>query len=547
MSTFHTAVQDFVAVLRHGPHEQMGARFEEVMTAIEQAGPEEASWALLAVVELLADPLRPYQGCLAAVCERCMAHGASPWVATGLIVERLCEALNHTDRAPSDLDLLCAAAAPLLEYFVQARDLFRALGGTAEQARRVAEGNEGAAAVVRHLEAHEGETAPWRPLGAAAEAALAKLAEASARGPEGREDASTRLRDFLGTLFCVDMVTRNRALAGLARLVADRDPAYLGEFIQTCGSLVEVGCDPAVATDPALARLPEILSSAEIFLSACLEAGQQEGKAAEDKAPWDLLEEYGPQIAARLPAEARAWEAAGPACLGAIALLARSPAKRQQARQGAALLLQARALAGVNGSAAFLAKMLQVLDDEELVVLSPEPKVGFRVRIAGIGDNFQLHTLLAGAIIGPAAEGLYPGIVGTVFDGHGDPAEPGRPLDRRAVGVARDLPCSRNEASVYSHLQLWTWEALQPDGRLPENPIANHDFFVWNEGVPADIPPLEGVRVILLGSTSFSRSWNGGRVFPFMAGDLRLEERLSPAAVDDWLRRIAAASAMKRG
>src|SRR5207244_8017644 len=128
--------------------------------------------------------------------------------------------------------------------------------------------------------------------------------------------------------------------------------------------------------------------------------------------------------------------------------------------QDADLLMLARALAGVNGSAAFLAKMLQVLDDEELVVLSPEPKMGFRVRIGGIGDNFQLHTLLAGAIVGPAEEGLYPGVVGTLFNGHTDPAEPGRPLDPRAVGVARDLPCTRNEASVYSHLQLWTWEAL---------------------------------------------------------------------------------------
>src|SRR5262249_46341536 len=146
--------------------------------------------------------------------------------------------------------------------------------------------------------------------------------------------------------------------------------------------------------------------------------------------------------------------------------------------------------------------------------------------------------LLAGALVGPAAEGLYPGVVGTLCDGQGDPAEPGRPLDRRAVGVARDLPCSRNEASVYSHPQLRAWEALQPDGRLPDNPLANHDFCVWNEGVPADIPPFEGVRVILLGNVSFARSWNGGRVFPFMAGDLRLEERLPPEAVGGWLRRI---------
>ena len=43
------------------------------------------------------------------------------------------------------------------------------------------------------------------------------------------------------------------------------------------------------------------------------------------------------------------------------------------------------------------------------------------------------------------------------------------------------------------------------------------------------------------------RSWNGCRVFPFMAGDLRVEEKLSPEAVDDWLRRIAAASGIERG
>src|SRR5262249_39024134 len=159
MSTFPTAVQDFVAALRHGPHEQMGARFAEVMTAIEQAGPEEASWALLAVVELLADPGCPYQGFLAALSERCMAHGASPWVATSLIVERLCEALGGGDEARAELDLLGAAAAPLLGYFAEARQLFYSLGGTVERVRRLAEGRGPLRAVVSYLEQHAGEAA----------------------------------------------------------------------------------------------------------------------------------------------------------------------------------------------------------------------------------------------------------------------------------------------------------------------------------------------------------------------------------------------------
>ena len=68
----------------------------------------------------------------------------------------------------------------------------------------------------------------------------------------------------------------------------------------------------------------------------------------------------------------------------------------------------------MNGPAGFLTRMLQVLDDEELLVLSPEPRVGFRVRIRGIGDNFQLHTLLAGSIIGPAVVLGYPAIFAAV-------------------------------------------------------------------------------------------------------------------------------------
>src|SRR5262249_34066220 len=127
MSTFPHAVQDFIATLRHGPDEQMGARFAEVMTAIEHAGPEEASWALLAVVELLAAPRRPFPGCLAAVAGRCLGHGASPWVATGLIVERLCGALAAGGGPRGDPDLLAAAAAPLLGYFAEARQLFYTL------------------------------------------------------------------------------------------------------------------------------------------------------------------------------------------------------------------------------------------------------------------------------------------------------------------------------------------------------------------------------------------------------------------------------------
>jgi hypothetical protein len=542
MATFHAAVQDLVAAVRHGPAEEVPSCLAEALRTGEHIGPEEASWALLAVVELLADPDCRHVGPLAVLCTQCVIQGASPWVATGLTVERLCEALKRANggtAACDELDGPCAAAGPLLEHFPEARQLFRALGGTLEQLGRLGEGRPAPERVARILEEHVAEPPFQGGLGAAADEALERLAEASADGAGEREEVSARLQELLRALFCVDLATRNRALAGLGRLVADRDVAYLGELAQTCGSLVETGCDPSQAIDPILGRLPDVIRAAETFRAACLSEGQPEDE--DEKSPLERVEEQAPRVARRLPAEARAWESLGPLCLGTIALLARAPAWRARVRRDAALLGQARALADVNGAAGFLTKMLQVLDDEDLLILSAEPRVGFRVRIRGVGDNFQLHTLLAGSIIGPAEEGLYPGLVGTIRDGHTTPSQPGRPLDSRAVGVARDLPCTHDEAAVWSYLQLWTWEALRPDGRLPDDPIAHHELFVYNEGVPADIPLFAGERVILLGNVSFSRSWNGVRVFPFMPADLRLEQQLAAEEVDGWLRRIAAA------
>ncbi len=36
-----------------------------------------------------------------------------------------------------------------------------------------------------------------------------------------------------------------------------------------------------------------------------------------------------------------------------------------------------------------------VLDDEPLIVLDPDSGRGFQLTMSGIGDNYQLHTLLA--------------------------------------------------------------------------------------------------------------------------------------------------------
>src|SRR5262249_40118914 len=184
------------------------------------------------------------------------------------------------------------------------------------------------------------------------------------------------------------------------------------------------------------------------------------------------------------------------------------------------LLEGSAAVAEVIGPAGFLWKMIQVIDDAELLVLDPEREHGWKVRIRGVADNFQLHTLLAGSLVGAAEEGFIPGIVGVTREGMREEAVPGRPFDCRALNLARHLPCTMRDLTVWSRLQLWAWQALQPDGSLPESPASSSDHFIWNEGVPADIPLLGDVRVVLVGEAAYVRSWNGGRVFLGMPAEL---------------------------
>jgi hypothetical protein len=574
VSAFHIAIQDFFAAERSGAYPEVQASFLAAREAAQQADANDANWALPYLAEMLANPDCRAGVFVAHLCERCMLQGGEPWIATGLIVERLAGVLADADRfyqvvqarlaeagiqagpedeafqealaepmrqAPQDafawgaLMMMCLTARPLLEHFAAARLLLRSLPGALEQLARLAPVNPGAAALAELMQKATEEESQRNPGEAAAEA-LRELEAVAAANPLAHRDIRAAVQALLTALFCVPLGTRNEALRGLGALVGRCEVGLAGDLARRAGSLVEIGCDAALSAAPILGRLGEVLSLTADFVDACVAEG---GAGADAGQVLDLLAKHGGSVAHRMPEAGRAGGSAEPLCLGAIAHLSRLPEQRRRLHGNGAFLDLTRRLSPVIDAAGFLAKMLRVLDDEELLVLSPPWQRGYRVRIGGIGDNFQLHTLLAGALVGPVEQGLLPGVVGTV-EGSPEP-QPGRPLDARAAGVARDLPCRHRESSVFSFLQLWNWTALQADGTLPGDVPGAHEHFIWNEGVPADIAAFEGTRVVLVGPAPFNRSWNGGRVFHGMHARFEVVEPLAPEAVAAWLGRIAAA------
>jgi hypothetical protein len=62
--------------------------------------------------------------------------------------------------------------------------------------------------------------------------------------------------------------------------------------------------------------------------------------------------------------------------------------------------------------------------------------------------------------------------------------------------------------------------------------------WIWNEGRPADIPQLDGVRVVVLEPEPYPRSWNTGRQYPLMSPLLRLDGPVPPAEAAVRLSRV---------
>ncbi|MFX0062791.1 MAG: hypothetical protein ACFFC7_11480 [Candidatus Hermodarchaeota archaeon] len=316
-----------------------------------------------------------------------------------------------------------------------------------------------------------------------------------------------------------DNADRNRALSRMASLIPKVGSITAAVVALCCGFLVEHGADPLIAFQPVILRLEEIIADAIPFGKACQEEGVFSGDVDN---PEELME----AVQIKMPDNGQAWEALKLFYLAAIAMLSRSKQARQIMRTKESLQGQIIELKDINEGAHWLYIMMRVMDAEEILVLHPEHKHGYRIQISGIADNYQLQILLADALIGNEDEGWLPGE---------------RP-DPQIVNLFRNQNIYRQEgvSTAYGVFNLVNWDGLQPDGTLPAN--VTSESWIWSEGSPIDIRKFEGRRIILLQPQPYQRTWNAVRQFSGMIGELEVLEKLSQEEVNDWLSRIANAN-----
>lgn len=276
-----------------------------------------------------------------------------------------------------------------------------------------------------------------------------------------------------------------KAAPRLAALLPDVPPGPRGTIAVMVGACVERGADPVPCAPYVFAELAETLAAVGEFCERWAETGGGDFPDPEGGEPDPaLFDRVGPE-------QALAWLTLPQWEMASVAMLSHAAVRTALDAALRERLLRAVGAATEASGHSFkcLTYALLVLD-EPLIVLHRPTGTGYALSMGGIGDNFQLHTLLADVLVG---------------GGH----VPGRAPSAQEAAVCRDQPGQVHTTGSFN--------LVTPTGE-----------WVWNEGTPSDIPVVDGVRLLVLDPPPYERSWPSGRFFPNMTGDLVLERVLAP-------------------
>lgn len=295
------------------------------------------------------------------------------------------------------------------------------------------------------------------------------------------------------------------AVARLAGGLGVPDPYQAGRLALLAGTLVEWGADHGPLVAPLFDRLAPVLARAADYRERLADPAEVEGTAGFEADP----------------AGYAAWMAVEFLGLAAMTVLTRDPAARAAARAHGELCAGVERLRGPHDVVWYLGEVLDLADGLDVLVLHPESRRGFVVRLEGVRNNFHFFTLLQARLTG-------------------DGRVPGRRLPPRLVAAARGEAELTEETEIEGEWGFYEWPAVDERGR-----IAAPAERVWGELHPRDIRPFEGRPVVVLGPLDFARQcWDAKFVVALHdahRADVRVRETFEPDEVDAWVRRLAAA------
>ena len=162
--------------------------------------------------------------------------------------------------------------------------------------------------------------------------------------------------------------------------------------------------------------------------------------------------------------------------------------------------------------------LFKTLFDEPIIVIDLDNNKGFRGKMNGVVDNYQLHHLLMGIPF------LNPTLA----------------INEEDLAVANGSGKQIEDRSIDCKWNLYNLELCCEDNwrEVLDDSSKSIDFrysWIWSEGEPTSISIHNGYRVILLGEPSYVRSSKVQRTFKNLKASIDIEKELSPTEINEWL------------
>ncbi len=310
---------------------------------------------------------------------------------------------------------------------------------------------------------------------------------------------NTAFRDLVDAVRSAQPNDIQPALVRLAPVLANIPlrPGSPSSLVRLAGNMAGWTADTTPVLGVLVERACQAMEQAARFLALHREALGEPPSPEDPSAMRETVDRFVPAVQAHVDSSQALVEAwfAGPDFVQPVLFLSQRADVRAALPQRERLLAAVESIREQYANAQWLYGLLQVLDNAPLIVLHRQTGRGFRVTIGGIGNNVQLHTLLAAHLIGDPEAGWLPGT-------------PPKPAMTAAADGTGDL---QPAGGIVSEFDL-----VDPYGEP-----------IFDEDLPADIPLFEGERVVILDPQSYPRTWSAGRIYPLMRPTLHIVGRLS--------------------
>lgn len=285
-------------------------------------------------------------------------------------------------------------------------------------------------------------------------------------------------------------------------------------------------------TDLALAAFyPKMISLCMEFLEAAASQSRKNlPEFLEEPDCCSLLEEADLfRLNQQNPEAVQAWLGIDLLSLGLMSRISRSLPMRQALRQEPHLAQHCRIVGSFRGNASFVPYILEMVEKETLLCISPKTGKGVEISLEQIDSNSVLFTLLQFALyhknllepLGAAPFEYRPVI---------EKLATHQPVERE------DYPDQIFEQGCFSY---YTYPAYQENGSYNQMQAA------WGEGTLWEIPQLDGRYILLLDKPFVQRSWGNAMVCSTHSGlkpKVEILRELSPQEVSEWMEKILAAN-----